>query len=446
MLYEKKMLILSGEGKGVVLIEKSARGVRFSLNTFDMPGCGELKVGVITPRDVFVRDLPQKDNPSLVFMLDVKSLADLHFAVFDTKLRLYGTNGKRMWESNVMDLLVKSDRRMPQDDGRVPIAPLPPIAQPPKVLPMPDGTGIPQSRLELYGDEAIAETDFYTPLDLSVRMPIVDRFLDAPRVLEELAPRIVPHAAAAETTAAADGLEVESDGAADVPEVQELSAQAFERQTQSTQHETEEQTEQPHKIAENAEKTERQPEPTATEIIERPSEKGVSGVKVEKAELSANENDDELSDAAATIAVDDRPWAMQARYLRRRSGRPIEQRKVELKPLQTAERVKQIREPSFTELAKSDIDKLFGTAPKDDELCKLLPDIEWVRVETDGNVISVGRGGNEFLCYAVAGTYRKLSPLGEHSQWLPANCAIPTGKGYWLIFQSQLTGEIIESN
>ena len=435
MLYEKKMLILSGEGKGVVLIEKSARGVRFSLNTFDMPICGELKVGVITPRDVFVRDLPQKDNPSLVFMLDVKSLADLHFAVFNTKLRLYGTNGKRMWESNVMDLLVKSDRRMPQDDGRVPIAPLPPIAQPPKVLPMPDGTGIPQSRLELYGDEAIAETDFYTPLDLSARMPIVDRFLDAPRVLEELAPRIVPHAVEAETTAAADEFEVESDEAVDVPEVQEVSAQP----------EIDDHTEQP-TTAEHAENTERQPEHTATETAERPSGKGGSGVKVERAEQTANENDDELSDAAATMAVDDRPWAMQARYLRRRSGRPIEQKRVELKPLQTAERVKQIREPSFTELAKADIDKLFGAAPKDDELCKLLPDIEWVRVETDGNVISVGRGGNEFLCYAVAGTYRKLSPLGEHSQWLPSNRAIPTGKGYWLIFQSQLTGEIIESN
>lgn len=453
MLYEKKMLILSGEGKGVVLIEKSARGVRFSLNTFDMPICGELKVGVITPRDVFVRDLPQKDNPSLVFILDVKSLNDLHFAVFDTKLRLYGTNGKRMWESNVMDLLVKSDRRMPQEDDRVPIAPLPPIAKPPRELPMPDGTGIPQSRLELYGDEAIADTDFYTPLDLSARMPIVDRFLDAPRVLEELAPRIAPHSVETETTAADDD-EIEVDPASEIKGLQESDEIADEAEHFSAQEDDTEQHEKQDEpvvktepAAEITQQSEIPTEPKAVAQSEHGSLVEEKEVKNDMSERTADGNGDELYDAAATLEyADDRPWAMQARYLRRRSGRPIEQKKVELKVLQPAERVKQIREPSFTELAKADIDKLFGAAPKDDELNRLLPDIEWVRVETDGNVISVGRGGNEFLCYAVAGTYRKLSPLGEHSQWLPSNRAVPTGKGYWLIFQSQTTGEIIESN
>ncbi|MDE7108221.1 MAG: hypothetical protein K2O39_07850, partial [Clostridiales bacterium] len=91
MLYEKKMLILSGEGKGVVLVEKSAKGLRFSLSTFDMPTCGELKAGVITPHAVYVRDLPKRDNPSSVFILEGTEADNLHFAVFDTKLRLYGT-------------------------------------------------------------------------------------------------------------------------------------------------------------------------------------------------------------------------------------------------------------------------------------------------------------------------------------------------------------------
>ena len=36
MVYEKKMLILSGEGSGVVMIEKSARGVRFALRTLGL--------------------------------------------------------------------------------------------------------------------------------------------------------------------------------------------------------------------------------------------------------------------------------------------------------------------------------------------------------------------------------------------------------------------------
>ena len=154
MLYEKKMLILSGEGKGVVMIEKSGRGVRFSLKTFDMPYCGELKAGVITRRAVNVRDLPKGDNPASVFILDgLDDISELHFAVFDKRLRLYGAIGKKMWEANVMDLLCKNDRRPAFDNG-VRLGALPPISTPPRVLPMPDGTGAPQARLSIYGDEA----------------------------------------------------------------------------------------------------------------------------------------------------------------------------------------------------------------------------------------------------------------------------------------------------
>ena len=99
MLYEKKMLILSGAGKGVVLIEKSAYGAKFTLRTFDMPPCAPLKAGVVTKTKVFVRDLPNRDNPASTFTLELDSLDDLHFAVFDRELRLYGCTGKRMWEA-----------------------------------------------------------------------------------------------------------------------------------------------------------------------------------------------------------------------------------------------------------------------------------------------------------------------------------------------------------
>ncbi|MDE6401962.1 MAG: hypothetical protein K2L54_05040, partial [Clostridiales bacterium] len=191
MLYEKKMLILSGDGKGVVLIEKSAHGVRFSLRTFDMPTCDELKAGIITRTAVFVRDLPSGDNPAAVFTVDAESIDELHFAVFDRHLRLYAKNRKRMSEPNLMDLLNKNDRRAPVLAG-TPTAALPPIAPRPQVLPMPDGTGIPQSRLAIYGDEAIAESDFYTPLDLQSRMPEVDSLLESPRGLDGRAPRVVP--------------------------------------------------------------------------------------------------------------------------------------------------------------------------------------------------------------------------------------------------------------
>ena len=66
------------------------------------------------------------------------------------------------------------------------------------------------------------------------------------------------------------------------------------------------------------------------------------------------------------------------------------------------------------------------------------------KVNTDGNTISVGRSGSEFLCYAVSGVYRKVSPLGDEAQWAPSDRNIPTGKGFWLIFQNLATGEIIK--
>ncbi|MDE7405861.1 MAG: hypothetical protein K2M89_03185 [Clostridiales bacterium] len=400
MLYEKKMLILSGEGKGVVLIEKSAKGLRFSLSTFDMPTCGELKAGVITPRAVYVRDLPNRDNPSSVFIVEGTEADNLHFAVFDTKLRLYGTNGKRMWEANIMDLLTKNDRRAPVVD-RPTLAALPPISTPPKVLPMPDGTGIPQSRLEIYGDEQIAETNFYTPIDMSARMPVVDKFLDTPRaldapsILDGLAPVLEKSAATeAETTAITDADD------SDNMEVDMLEA---------------DNTDNAEVVNDTAEPTE-DAMPAAAATADSPTAYGGS-----------------------------RPCELAARWLKTRSTRALKGEQMSVKPITNKQQVKPIREISFIERAQSDIQKLFDSAEKDEKLSSLLPDISWVKVPIDGHIISVGRGGNDFLCYAVSGTYEKTSPLGDEAQWLPENKAIPTGKGYWLIFQSLKNGEIIKN-
>lgn len=409
MLYEKKMLILSGEGKGVVLIEKSAMGLRFSLSTFDMPTCGELKAGVITPRAVYVRDLPQRDNPSSVFMIDEGSADDLHFAVFDAKLRLYGTNGKRMWEANVMDLLTKNDRRAPVQD-KPQLAALPPISTPPKVLPMPDGTGIPQSRLEIYGDEQLAASNFYTHIDMSARMPIVDKFLDTPRVLaapsilDGLAPTL-EKSTAAEITAIAYNIE---QGAKDndMPELDNTAGDA-----------------------EN------------TDILESDN----MDIESDNAPPAAQT----VMPAAAATADGDvysgtRPCELAARWLKTRSTRELKGGQAHaVKPIPNKTQVKPIREISFIERASADMEKLFDSAEKDEKLFALLPDILWVKVPVDGHIISVGRGGNDFLCYAVSGTYEKISPLGDEAQWLPENKSIPTGKGYWLIFQSLKDGEII---
>lgn len=448
MLYEKKMLILSGDGKGVVMIEKSANGVRFSLRTFDMPTCDGLKAGVVTRSAVFVRDLPDTLNPAAVFTVDAGEIDELHFAVFDKSLRLYGTNTKRMWESNLMDLLNKHDRRSPVLGGAPTVTALPPIAQKPRVLPMPDGTGIPQSRLAIYGDEAISDSDFYTPFDIGSRMPEVDSFLDSPRVLDGLAPRVVPTHELPVTETTAAGSDPETTATVEAADRAEIISEESEQEDFVAQEKTaEENTEgiEEQEIAEeqiHSEKEER--EITVEQSREEIKEKETTIENTEENKIEAETQARKEAAASGEFAVrGDMPWELTAWWIKNRTKRTPVVRVEQVKKVTPNENVKFLRETEFFERARKDIDILFKNAEKDKTLAELLPDIEWVKVGFDGHVISVGRSGNTFLCYAVEGEYEKNSPLGAEAQWLPLKRNIPTGKGYWLIFQNLVNGEII---
>lgn len=466
MLYEKKMLILSGDGKGVVLIEKSAGGVRFSLRTFDLPKCGGLKAGIVTRDSVFVRDLPDTADPASVFSIETTDIDVLHFAVFDDRLRLYGTNSKRMWEANIMDLLVRHDRRAPVLDG-TPTAALPPIANKPEVLPMPDGTGIPQSRLAIYGDDALAENDFYTPLDIGSRMPAVDKFLDEPRVLDGLAPRIVPPP----NIPARELPQYESVGAsiAQTSESAEVAAIAEKDMIEQDASAADASCEPVDRIENDGvgvlpvDLSETAAAESATVDVAKADEDTGSRETANRAECEsviveeasattgpvrasfavAQNAAEETAAADAALTVGDRPCELTARWLKNRTKRMPTVYKETVKKPTANDRVKFLRESSFFERARHDIDTIFNNARKDETLSALLPDITWVRVDLDGHSISVGRSGNAFLCYAVAGGYEKISPLGDEAQWLPTQRDAPTGNGYWLIFQNLNDGEII---
>lgn len=421
MLYEKKMLILSGSGKGVVLIEKSGLGVRFALRTFDFPATDGLKAGVVTKTSVTVRDLPKTADPEAVFYIDNTDVSELHFAVFDNELRLYGATGKRMWESNLMGLLDKHGK--PVELPRAVPKALPPISPAPKVLPLPDGTGLPQSRVAIYGDEALADSDFYTPFDIAASMPRVDSFLDAPRVLDGLAPRIVPppdrpaspmYSPSSEITAT-----VEPDPETSAPQERAAGSDSVDASFEQA--------------PEAGEATEQAAEPASASVERDPPQ-----VIEREAAASADVAFGGVENTGARM-----PWELAARWLKSRAKRvPVENKK-RVQPVKTGAEIKKLRETAFFERAKKDMDMLFGSAPKDEELTALLPDIEWVKVTFDGHCVSVGKGGNAFICYAVAGLYEKASPLGDESQWLPKLKTAPTGKGYWLIFQDLTSGEIV---
>ncbi len=419
MRYEKKMLILTGEGKGVVLLEKSGLGVRFALRTFGVPPLHELNAGIVTPDNVFVRALPSTADPSAVFYIDIPSLDELHFAVFDAKLRLYGAIGKKMWESNLMDLLNKHTKPIaaPMPNPSM----LPPLSAPPRSLPLPDGTGIPQSRLSIYGDDALAENDFYTPFDIPSRMQIVDGFLDTPRILDGLAPTITP---ASESAAAIDGnIGVQP---------KQTVEQTVEQNVEQTVQPVEEPAEQPdvgsveHSIEQSVEQTAEQP---VEQSVEQPIEESAEQPVEQSVEQPPEQRE--------------KPWEREARWLASQGSREPVIRGASVKKVKAKAEIHTIRAADFFERRRADVDKLFAEAPIDEELSKLLPELNWVKVPMGDRSISVGRNGDAALCYAVFGNYEKVSPLGAEAQWLPRLKTAPTGKGYWLVFQSLSTGQIV---
>lgn len=447
MRYEKKMLILSGgDSKGVVLIERSGLGVRFAVRTFSMPARNGLMAGVITRSDVYIRELPSVADPSAVFYLDDVDIPSLHFAVFDDKLRLYGTFGKKMWESNVMGLL--TSKLKPISAAPPPSLPaLPPIAEKPKVLPLPDGTGIPQSRLSVYGDDALADSDFYTTYDFSSRMSEVDKFLDTPRILDGLAPTVKPPQLKSPSLP-------QSDIYTPMPKIS-VSARAVPSERAFEEHVSVES-----EVAASAEEAESAPEDPdeplpADELGQKIETKDTDENDDHAVDLEAFSDETEISgendtytepesEAASVKELKVQPWQYEAMFLKKRATRVPTVKREEIAPPTSLETVAHLRETSFIERCRADIDKLFSIADRDAELMKLLPDIEWVRVEFDGHTVCVGRS-KVFLCYAVAGRYEKISPLGEEAQWLPSVQSMPTGKGYWLIFQDLVTGEIIRT-
>ncbi len=462
MRYEKKMLILTGDGKGVVLIERSGLGVKFALRTFGVKANAGLKIGIVTPARVIIRELPTVDDPSAVFFVDDIDISAVHFALFDTHVVLYGTCSKtRMWEANIFDLLVKHSRPAPiEDSPRLP--PLTPIAPPPRELPMPDGTGIPQTRARIYGDDTLAAEDFYTPLDLNSRMPEIDRFLDTPRVMtgkEQEQEKLDRQPDPPQSRQADVRPEKQPEPVNDVRAEQNPEPSASDMQAPQNTADTGEENMQDPIKDENAEPTVIAPseppvpaqsettatvaaEPTATAAAEP-----TATAPVEQPEPSTPSEEHGEAEAAATAIEEERcaPWELTAKWLKSRSSRAAVGATYDVHPIEQKKEVKKIREATFFERNRADVNKLFSSAPRDEELAALLPDLEWIKTSFDGHTVSVGRVGDAYLCYAVRGSYEPASPLGDEAQWLPKLKTAPTGKGYWLIFQDLSTGEIVSA-
>ncbi len=92
-----------------------------------------------------------------------------------------------------------------------------------------------------------------------------------------------------------------------------------------------------------------------------------------------NEDSDVREAAACVDTRAEMPWEMTARWLKSRATREaIARERPSVQRVADVIGVPRIREVTFFERLGADIDKLFGSAPRDGELTALLPDIEWV--------------------------------------------------------------------
>ena len=104
---------------------------------------------------------------------------------------------------------------------------------------------------------------------------------------------------------------------------------------------------------------------------------------------------------------------------------------------------------NFYYAVKPQLDEMFVRYPEDKLLATTVQNSEWVRVDAEDGAYSVGvlYDGSDpaFICYAVPWSFSERRPPAEIEGmcvWLPVSD--PALKGYWVIYQSAKTGDIIK--
>ncbi len=102
---------------------------------------------------------------------------------------------------------------------------------------------------------------------------------------------------------------------------------------------------------------------------------------------------------------------------------------------------------------KEELKEIFDKFPEEGSLKKLFPDGDFSRVNYSENkfyVVGVIRecGEEKYICYGVPGAYSENAPeeLAPYCSFIPLSVFDLSGDGYWMMFQSAVTGECILLN
>ena len=100
---------------------------------------------------------------------------------------------------------------------------------------------------------------------------------------------------------------------------------------------------------------------------------------------------------------------------------------------------------------KKELDALFETHPKEEELEKSIPLSKWVRVTFARNkYYTVGVICDEkrpkYICYGGPAESRGEPPLAlkGYCSYLPLSLFDVNGKGYWMMYQDAETGQCVK--
>lgn len=108
----------------------------------------------------------------------------------------------------------------------------------------------------------------------------------------------------------------------------------------------------------------------------------------------------------------------------------------------------------FYDMIADQLNELFLRYPKEENLCKLIENSDWVKIDTEiddkFHVVGIIYNGDDirYICYGVPGSYHNEPPMEmrDYSQWLPVDTLDPYSHGYWVMYQDADTGENIVMN
>lgn len=105
----------------------------------------------------------------------------------------------------------------------------------------------------------------------------------------------------------------------------------------------------------------------------------------------------------------------------------------------------------FYDMISDQLQELFQNYPKETNLCKLIDNSNWIKIDTGidnkNHVIGIITHNNDikYICYGVPSTYSTTPPteMRGYCQWLPIDTQDPYNNGYWVMYQDADTGENI---